>query len=60
VTEDGVTLEAAAAAASEMPARAIGRGNDLGCLEPGFAADGVLLSADLTVEGVFAAGRRLR
>lgn len=59
VTEVGLTLPQAAAAASAVPARAIGRSGDLGSLAPGFAADAVLLDADLKVLAVWAAGREL-
>jgi N-acetylglucosamine-6-phosphate deacetylase len=38
----------------------VGRAGDLGRLDPGFAADLVLLGPALTVEAVIAAGRRLR
>jgi len=59
VTEVGATLEDAVTALTETPARAIGRGHDLGLLAPGYAADAVLLGDDFEVEVVFAAGRRL-
>ena len=59
VTEVGVPLEEAVTALTETPARAIGRGRDLGLLAPGYAADAVLLGDDFEVEAVFAAGRRL-
>ncbi|QYH35475.1 N-acetylglucosamine-6-phosphate deacetylase [Salinibacterium sp. M195] len=59
VTEVGLTLPQAAAAASAVPARAIGRSGDLGTLAAGFAADAVLLDADLKVLAVWAAGRAL-
>ncbi|EAR24978.1 N-acetylglucosamine-6-phosphate deacetylase [marine actinobacterium PHSC20C1] len=59
VTEVGLTLPQAASAASAVPARAIGRSGDLGTLAPGFAADAVLLDADLKVQAVWAAGREL-
>ena len=40
-----------------LPARAIGRGGDLGSLAPGYTADAVLLSADLcVVHAVWTAG----
>ena len=57
VTEAGVPIVDAIAALTETPARAIGRGYDLGLLTVGYAADAVLLGADLEVEAVFAAGR---
>ncbi|MDQ1575045.1 MAG: N-acetylglucosamine-6-phosphate deacetylase [Microbacteriaceae bacterium] len=59
VTEVGVSIEEAVTALTETPARAIGRGHDLGLLAVGYAADAVLLSDDFEVEAVFAAGRRL-
>lgn len=59
VIEVGVTLEEAVTALTVTPARAIGRGHDLGLLAPGYAADAVLLGDDFEVEAVFAAGRRL-
>jgi len=57
VTESGVGLADAVTALTETPARAIGRAGDLGRIEPGFAADLVLLDATLTVHTVIAAGR---
>jgi N-acetylglucosamine-6-phosphate deacetylase len=59
VTEAGVPIAEAIAALTETPARAIGRGHDLGLLAAGYAADAVLLGADFAVEAVFAAGRQL-
>jgi N-acetylglucosamine-6-phosphate deacetylase len=59
VAEVGVSIEEAVTALTETPARAIGRGHDLGLLAVGYAADAVLLSDDFEVEAVFAAGRRL-
>ncbi|MGO4691986.1 N-acetylglucosamine-6-phosphate deacetylase [Glaciibacter sp. 2TAF33] len=59
VTEVGVPMADAVTALTETPARAIGRGADLGRLAAGFAADAVLLSRELQVEAVFAAGIRL-
>ena len=60
VTDVGIALPDAVAAVTSTPARAIGRGHDLGRLAPGYAADLVLLDADLAVTGVWAAGERLR
>jgi N-acetylglucosamine-6-phosphate deacetylase len=60
VTSVGLPVEVAVQALTETPARAIGRERDLGALAPGFAADAVLLDADFTVQGVWAAGSRLR
>lgn len=59
VDDVGIPLGHAVAAATGIPAAAIGRANDLGALAPGFVADAVLLGADLTVEAVWAAGRRV-
>jgi len=56
VNEVGIPLPDAVRALTEVPARAIGRENDLGRLEPGYAADAVLLSDALTVRAVWAAG----
>lgn len=56
VREVGVAVTDAVAAASRVPARAIGRGHDLGALHPGFIADAVLLDEDFTVRGVWVAG----
>jgi N-acetylglucosamine-6-phosphate deacetylase len=55
----GIPLPDAVRAATEVPARAIGR-PDLGTLDVGAPADAVLLSPDLEVRAVWAAGRRLR
>ena len=52
----GVTLVEAVDALTSTPARAVGRGRDLGALAPGFHADAVLLSADLHVRGVWTSG----
>jgi N-acetylglucosamine-6-phosphate deacetylase len=57
VTDVGLPLEEAVTALTETPARAIGRSDTLGRLTPGYAADAVILDADLRVETVFAAGR---
>jgi N-acetylglucosamine-6-phosphate deacetylase len=56
VREVGVPLADAVDAATCVPARAIGRGHDLGSLHPGFLADAVLLDDDLTVRVVWVAG----
>lgn len=53
----GIPLATAVAAASIVPARAIGRGDDLGALEVGYAADAVLLDDDLEAVRVWSAGR---
>ncbi|WP_223691684.1 N-acetylglucosamine-6-phosphate deacetylase [Leifsonia poae] len=49
VTEVGIPVEDAVRALSETPARAIGRGHDLGRLAPGYAADVLLLDDDFHV-----------
>jgi N-acetylglucosamine-6-phosphate deacetylase len=59
VVEAGIHLADAVAAVTSTPARAIGRGDDLGQLAPGFAADAVLLDEDLRVVSVWAAGVRV-
>jgi len=59
VLEMGIRLPQAIAAATEVPARAIGRADVWGSLEPGFAADAVLLDSDLRVLAVWAAGHEL-
>ena len=58
VDDVGISVADAIAAVTSVPAAAIGRAGDLGALAPGFAADAVLLDADLTVEAVWADGRR--
>ena len=55
----GIELPAVVAALTETPARAIGRGDDLGRLLPGFAADAVLLDDALRVTGVWCDGARV-
>jgi N-acetylglucosamine-6-phosphate deacetylase len=59
VQEVGVPMEDAVAAASTTPARAIGIGARTGSIEPGKAADLVVLDDDLEVVAVMAAGRWL-
>jgi N-acetylglucosamine-6-phosphate deacetylase len=56
VREVGVAIPEAVAAATHVPARAVGRGHDLGSLHPGFLADAVLLDDDFHVKGVWVAG----
>jgi N-acetylglucosamine-6-phosphate deacetylase len=56
VREVGVAVPDAVAAATHVPARAVGRGHDLGSLHPGFLADAVLLDDDFRVKGVWVAG----
>jgi len=60
VTEVGIDLVDAVAAVTSTPAGLLGRGNDLGRLAPGYAADLVLLDGDLAVTAVWANGERLR
>ncbi|MGO4807728.1 N-acetylglucosamine-6-phosphate deacetylase [Arthrobacter sp. 2MCAF15] len=60
VQQLGIALPSAVQALTETPARAVGRSSDLGRLEPGFAADAVLLDAGLGVKKVWAAGHRVR
>jgi N-acetylglucosamine-6-phosphate deacetylase len=55
LVELGAPLEAALAAASEVPARIAGR-EDLGTLEPGARADVVVLDDSLAIERVLADG----
>ena len=52
----GVAVADAVAALTRVPARAIGRADDLGGLTPGMLADAVLLSAGLQVRAVWVAG----
>ncbi|TQO20510.1 N-acetylglucosamine 6-phosphate deacetylase [Rhodoglobus vestalii] len=59
ITEVGLSVPQAVAAATVVPARAIGRAGDLGSLAAGFAADAVLLDADFRVRAVWAAGREV-
>lgn len=54
----GVPLAEAVRALTATPARAIGRGDDLGSLAVGAIADAVLLTGDLEVRGVWTAGVR--
>lgn len=58
VVESGLSLEDAVTAVTVTPAAAIGRAHDLGRLDPGYAADAVLLDDDLAVAGVWGAGAR--
>lgn len=59
VREVGLPVEDAVLALTATPARAIGRGHDLGSLSPGYAADAVLLDADFHVRQVWTAGAPL-
>jgi N-acetylglucosamine-6-phosphate deacetylase len=56
----GLDIATAAMALTEVPAKAIGYGHKLGKLSNGYAADAVLLNTELEVQGVWAAGSRLR
>jgi N-acetylglucosamine-6-phosphate deacetylase len=55
----GVPLPQAIASLTAAPARALGLGSKLGLLEPGYAADVVVLDETLHVTAVWAAGARL-
>ncbi len=55
----GLPWSEAVAALTSVPARALGLGERLGHLAPGFAADAVALDDDGRVTAVWAAGRRL-
>ncbi len=57
--EIGIPAPAAVAALTSVPARAIGLGARLGLVEPGYAADIVVLDETRHVTTVWAAGRRL-
>ena len=59
VSAVGVEPSVAVAALTAVPARALGLGDRLGLLEPGYAADAVVLDADGTVTQVWADGARL-
>ncbi|SHF59720.1 N-acetylglucosamine-6-phosphate deacetylase [Geodermatophilus nigrescens] len=56
----GIGLVPAVAALTSVPARALGLGDRLGRLAPGFAADVVALDPDRSVTAVWAAGTRVR
>ncbi|MFJ7288972.1 N-acetylglucosamine-6-phosphate deacetylase [Curtobacterium sp. NPDC098951] len=60
VTLAGQTLPDAVAALTSIPAAALGLGDRLGRLAPGFAADLVALSPSLEVQRVWGAGRPIR
>jgi len=55
----GMSLPAAVAALTWVPARTLGLDGHLGRLAPGYAADAVLLSEAYQVRAVWGAGRRL-
>jgi N-acetylglucosamine-6-phosphate deacetylase len=59
VVDSGIPLEDAVGALTVTPAAAIGRAQDLGRLDAGYAADAVLLDAELRVTAVWGAGVRL-
>ncbi|KRE21168.1 N-acetylglucosamine-6-phosphate deacetylase [Agromyces sp. Soil535] len=59
VVDSGIPLDEALGALTVAPAAAIGRAHDLGRLDPGYAADAVLLTPDLAVEAVWGGGVRL-
>ena len=59
LSEVGLDPAVAVAALTAVPARALGLGDRLGLLEPGYAADAVALVADGSVTQVWADGRRL-
>lgn len=52
----GIPLADVIASLTTIPARAIGRADDLGALSPGYLADAVLLTADYAVRRVWAGG----
>ena len=60
VVEVGIDVGTAVRALTETPARAVGRGHDLGRLAPGYAADAVLLDDTFGVLAVWADGRVIR
>jgi N-acetylglucosamine-6-phosphate deacetylase len=60
VEDVGVDVGEAVRALTETPARALGRGDDLGRLAPGYAADAVLLDGTFGVLAVWADGRVIR
>lgn len=55
----GLDASAAVAALTAVPARALGLGDRLGLLQPGYAADAVVLADDGSVQQVWADGLRL-
>lgn len=59
VLDCGISLDEAVGAVTVTPAAAIGRATDLGRLDPGFAADAVLLNSELRVDAVWGSGARL-
>lgn len=59
LSDVGLDPAVAVAALTAVPARAVGLGDRLGLLEPGYAADAVALAADGTLTQVWAEGVRL-
>jgi N-acetylglucosamine-6-phosphate deacetylase len=59
VGEMALSLPGASACASGVPARSIGLADRYGAIEPGYAADFVLLDDDLRVTDVWTGGSRL-
>jgi N-acetylglucosamine-6-phosphate deacetylase len=59
VALSGLSRADAIAALTVVPARALGLGDRFGLLEPGYAADVVVLDEALQVTGVWAAGARI-
>ena len=59
VTDSGLPFEVAIAALTTVPAATIGRADDLGWLDVGYAADAVLLTDGLAVDAVWSAGSRV-
>jgi N-acetylglucosamine-6-phosphate deacetylase len=57
IQELGVPLPVAVAAASRVPARVLGIGDEVVSIEPGKAADLVVLDEELEVEAVMVEGR---
>jgi N-acetylglucosamine-6-phosphate deacetylase len=56
----GMSLPEAVAALTSVPARALGLGDRLGRIAPGYAADLVALSPSLGVQRVWGGGQPLR
>jgi N-acetylglucosamine-6-phosphate deacetylase len=56
VNASGLSVERASAAASAVPARALGLEHELGSIAPGMSADLVVLDDDLLVTGVMSNG----
>jgi len=59
LSEVGLDPSVAVAALTAVPARALGLGDRLGLLAPGYAADAVVLADDGSVTQVWAEGRQL-